>query len=113
MSVHMERGKLLLQQGRFEMAKKELRQELSLHPNNAYAIGLLALCHLEEKDMQNAVDLIESAIGLEPNNPYLFYLQAHIYMQSNRLQDAKAAADNGLLLSPNEPSLFQVKGSFL
>lgn len=111
MSIHMERGKLLLQQGRFEMAKKELRQELSLNPNNAYAMGLLALCHLEAKDRQKAIKLIESAIGLEPNNPYLFYLQAHVYMQSNRLQDAKAAANNGLLLSPNEPSLFQVKGS--
>ncbi|MEM6967442.1 MAG: tetratricopeptide repeat protein [Bacteroidota bacterium] len=111
MSIHMERGKLLLQQGRVEMAKKELRQELSLQPNNAYAMGLLALCHLEEKDRQTAVKLIETAIGLSPNDPYLFYLQAHIYMQSNRPKDAKAAADNGLLLSPNEPSLFLVKGS--
>lgn len=111
MGIHLERGKILLQQGRSEMAKKELSLELSQDPNNAYAMGLLALCHLEEKDKEKATQLIENAIGLEPNNTYLFYLQAHIYLQSNRLEDAKSAANNGLLLSPYEPSLFQVKGS--
>ena len=107
----MERGKILLQQGRIDMAKKELRLELSQNPNNAYGMGLLALCHSRSKENQEAVQLIETAIGLEPNNTYLFYLQSHIYLQANRIEDAKAAANNGLLLSPNEPSLFQVKGA--
>ena len=111
MSMHMERGKILLQQGRIDMAKKELRLELSQNPNNAYAMGLLALCYSRSKENQEAVQLIENAIGLEPNNTYLFYLQSHIYLQANRIEDAKAAANNGLLLSPNEPSLFQVKGA--
>lgn len=107
----MERGRLLLQQGRIDMAKKELRLELSQSPNHAYAMGLLALCHSREKENDEAIQLIENAIGLEPNNTYLFYLQAHIYLQANRIEDAKAAANNGLLLSPNESSLFHVKGS--
>jgi len=111
MGIHLERGKILLQQGRIDMAKKELRLELSQNPNNAYGMGLLALCHSRSKEKDEAVQLIESAIGLEPNNTYLFYLQAHIYLQANRFDDAKAAANNGLLLSPNEPSLFQVKGT--
>ena len=111
MSIHLERGRLLLQQGRTEMAMKELRLEMNQNPNNAYAMGLLGLCHSNEKKHPEARQLIENAIGLEPNNTYLFYLQAHIYLQANRIEAAKTAADNGLLISPNEPSLFHVKGS--
>lgn len=111
MSIHLERGKILLQQNRIEMAKKELRLELSQNPNHAYAMGLLALCHSRSKEIKESIQLVENAIGLEPNNTYLFYLQAHIYLQANRIEDAKAAANNGLLISPNEPALFQVKSS--
>jgi len=111
MSIHLERGQLLLQQGRIEMAKKELRLELNQNPSNAYAMGLLGFCHSTEKDHKNATQLIESAIGLEPNNPYLFYLQAKIYLLANRLEDAIAAADQGLLLNPNGAEFFLIKGS--
>jgi tetratricopeptide (TPR) repeat protein len=111
MSIHLERGQLLLQQGRIEMAKKELRLELNQNPSNAYAMGLLGFCLSTEKDHENAAQLIESAIGLEPNNPYLFYLQAKIYLLANRLEDSIAAADQGLLLNPNGAEFFLIKGS--
>lgn len=111
MSIHLERGQLLLQQGRIEMAIKELRLELNQNPNNAYAMGLLGFCHSSEKDHENAAHLIESAIGLEPNNPYLFYLQAKIYLLANRFDDSIAAADNGLFLNPNGAEFFLIKGS--
>lgn len=111
MSIHLERGQLLLQQGRIEMAKKELRLELNQNPSNAYAMGLLGFCLSTEKDHKNAVQLIESAIGLEPNNPYLFYLQAKIYLFANRFDDSIAAADNGLQLNPNGEEFFLIKGS--
>lgn len=100
-----------MQQGRIEMAKKELSLELSQNPSNAYAMGLLGFCHSTEKNHENAAQLIESAIGLEPNNPYLFYLQAKIYLLNNRFKDAILAADNGLLLNPNGAEFFLIKGS--
>jgi len=104
MSIHLERGKLLLQQGRIEMAKKELRLELNQNPSNTYAMGLLGFCHSAEKDHENAAQLIESAIGLEPNNPYLFYLQAKIYLNANRF------LDYALHKSPEDPLAHTNKG---
>ncbi|MDB4768698.1 MAG: tetratricopeptide repeat protein [Saprospiraceae bacterium] len=111
MSIHLERGQLLIHQGRIGMAKKELRLELNQNPSNAYAMGLLGFCYSTQKDHKNAIQLIESAVGLEPNNSYLFYLLAKIYLLANRFQDSIAAADNGLLLNPNGAEFFLIKGS--
>ena len=111
MAIYLERGKILLQQNRVDLAKQEFQKELTNNPNDAYAMGLLALCYSKEKENDKAIQFIEQAIGIDPTNIYLFYLQANIYLHANKIPQAKKAADEGLTLNPNTPALFQVKGS--
>ena len=111
MAIYLERGKILLQQNRVELAKAEFQKELTSNPQSAYAMGLLALCYSKEKENNKAIQLVEQAIGLDPNDIYLFYLQANIYLHANQIAKAKKAADEGLLLNPNTPALFYVKGT--
>ena len=111
MAIYLERGKILLQQNRIELAMQEFQKELTNNPNDAYAMGLLALCYSKEKGNDKAIQLIEQAIGIDPTNIYLFYLQSNIYLHANKIQEAKNAANEGLNLNPNTPALFQVKGS--
>ena len=42
--MSVQRGQLLYQQSRFDMAEAELRQALAAEPQDAYAHALLALC---------------------------------------------------------------------
>src|SRR5688500_16372498 len=71
--MSIERGLLLYQQSRYEMAEAELRQALGVEPNDAYAHALLALCLIERKQADDATAEAQQAIHLAPDMPFAHY----------------------------------------
>ena len=49
MGKHFDRAEVLFDQGRYELAEKELRAEIAKNPQSADAHALLSMCLINQK----------------------------------------------------------------
>lgn len=99
----IERGLLLYQQSRYEMAETELRQALGAEPDDAYAHALLALCLIERKQLDDATDEARQAIHLAPDYDFAHYVLAKVMYERDRYAEARAAIEEAIRLDPEDP----------
>ena len=102
-STAYERGMVLYQQGRYDLAGPELRKALAGDPDDPYAHALLAVC-LVNTD-RNAEGLIEAdeAVRLAPDTAFCHYVRGHALIAVDRLKDAEDAAGAAVVLDPDDP----------
>jgi tetratricopeptide (TPR) repeat protein len=102
MPDHFQRSQLLINQGRYDLAEKELRQLLSAEPDYASAHGLLAVCLSEKQQHAEALKEISQAIALSPSYSGFHYIHAGILRDQNSLDAAKKAILEALRLDPED-----------
>jgi Tfp pilus assembly protein PilF len=112
MPDHFKRSQLLIDQGRYDQAEKELRQALSLEPDYAPAHGLLAVCLSEQKQHAEALQEIGLAIALRPAYPRFHFIQSGILRQQRNLDAATQAILEALRLNPDDADFYAQLGSF-
>lgn len=103
---HLQRGLLLFQQSRHEMAEQELRRALADDPNQPLAHGLLALCLVARKSFQEATSAAQQAIHLAPDLPFAHRALAVVWYERNRLREAEASIREAIALDPYRPEQF-------
>ncbi|HVS71418.1 MAG TPA: tetratricopeptide repeat protein [Phycisphaerae bacterium] len=97
-----QRGHLLFQQRRFDLAAAALRESLIASPHSAPAHALLSLCLLQQDKLQEATEEAQAAIGCAPDFAFAHYALGAIYLQRNRFVEAEAAAREAVRLLPEE-----------
>jgi Flp pilus assembly protein TadD len=103
---NLERGILLYQQSRYELAEDELRQSLGAEPHNAYTHALLALCLARRGQFKDATAEAQQAVQLSPDFPFAHYALASIWHERNYDREALAAVQEALRLDPSETNFF-------
>ncbi len=111
MDNHLERGRLLLQQSRPELAARELRQELTNNPDDPLAHALLALCLTQQKQHAEATDEARRAVHLAPDFPFAHFVLGAVLEDQDRLTEAEAAVNEAIALEPEEADYFALLGS--
>jgi tetratricopeptide (TPR) repeat protein len=106
MDAHLARAQLLLEQGRHDMAEKELRQAIAEGSDPAFARSLLALCLCERKRYDEATNEVREAIVSQPDFAFAHYAHAHVMIQRRRVDEAVAPAEEALRLDPENASYF-------
>jgi tetratricopeptide (TPR) repeat protein len=106
MTDHFQRSQLLINQGRYDLAEKELRQLLSAEPDYASAHGLLAVCLSEKKQHAEALKEISEAIALSPSHSGFHYIHAGILRDQNALEAAKKAILEAIRLDPEDADCY-------
>ncbi|MBW3572561.1 MAG: tetratricopeptide repeat protein [Gemmatimonadetes bacterium] len=98
-----QRGWLLAQQGRAELAEREYRLALAADPHDADTHALLALV-LAEQEPRRAEALAEAraAVGLAPDDPFPHYAEAHVHIEAERWDDAQRAAEQAIRIDPDD-----------
>jgi tetratricopeptide (TPR) repeat protein len=106
MTEHFERAQMLLAQERYELAAKELRQELTTNPDNPFAHSLLALCLSELKQPEQA--LAEARLGVShgPHLAFSHYILAKVLSGLERSAEAARAAEEAVRLDPDDADNF-------
>jgi len=99
-SPQLQRALILHQQGRHDMAEKELRQFLTATPESAFALALLAISLAELQRRDEAETAAREAIGHEPDLAFAHYALARVLTDRNRLEDASAAIQEAVRLEP-------------
>lgn len=106
MTDHFERAQLLLAQQRYELAAKELRQELTTNPDNPFAHSLLALCFSELKQEQDALTEAHLGIAHGPHLSFSHYILAKVLLSVGREDEAARAAEEAVRLDPDDADNF-------
>lgn len=104
----MERALLLLQQRRFDLAEKELRQILATEPDHFPAHAWLSLTLMEMGRYPEAQTEAEQAIHLAPDHPYGYFVLSRVFHQQNQLRQAEKAIGEAIRLNPQEADYFAV-----
>lgn len=95
----LARGRMLLSQGRPDLAERELRGALVQAPQIAEAHALLALC-LSDSKKEEALQEAKQAVGLAPDSAYTHYVLGIVYQRLSRSADAMASAKRALEIDP-------------
>lgn len=108
-SAHRQRGWLLAQQGRHELAEREYRLALAEDPDDSDAHALLALV-LAEQEPRRAEALAEAraAIGLAPDDPFPHYAEAQVHLEAERWAEAERAAQEAIRIDPDGADYYVV-----
>jgi tetratricopeptide (TPR) repeat protein len=98
----LERSALLLEQGRFDLAEKELRRQLTEDHQDAYAHALLAFCLLKQKRLPEAEREAREAVSLAPDASVSHFYLGQVLDHRNRLDEAAAAIQEAIRIDPEE-----------
>ncbi|MFN0066597.1 MAG: tetratricopeptide repeat protein [Limisphaerales bacterium] len=110
-SPHLQRALLLQEQGRHELAEKELHQHLAAVPNDGFGRAALALSLLELKRRDAAEKTVREAIGHAPDLAFAHYALARVLADRNREAEAAAAMDEALRLDPADADYHAMKAA--
>ena len=102
----LERANLLLEQGRYKDAEKQVKQVLEQDPNNDHALAILARCYMNDGHHDKGIETINKAISIEPNESFYFYLLGFGYYQKNMYVPAKDNLAKAIRLNPYSPEFF-------
>ena len=103
MSAAEDRGRLLLAQGKFDLAEKELRRSLAENPDSGHAHSLLALCLAAQERLGEAYREAERGVGLDPAGSFSHYAVGLVNLHGNRHPEAAAAVRRAIEIDPDDP----------
>lgn len=106
MTPQLERGLLLLDQGRPKLAEAEIRQALSLEPDDALAHAALALCLTAQQKYSPAEQEARQAVHLAPDNPFAHFVMARVAYDRDRYDEALPAITEAIRLDPWDADYF-------
>jgi tetratricopeptide (TPR) repeat protein len=106
MNAHLERGLLLFQQSRPELAEAELRQALAIEPHDSIGHALLALCLAQREQFKDATAEAQQAIHLQPDSAFAHYAHAHVLNDRNRPDEALPAIEEAIRLDSVDADYF-------
>ena len=102
MNPNLERGLLLYQQSRYDLAEEQLRQALAADPDDSYSHALLALCLTEREQFKAATEEAQHAVHLAPDDPFSHYALARVFYDRDRLEEASAAIAESIRQDPTD-----------
>ena len=105
MGVHYERARLLFRQGRYDLAERELRDELAETPHDGQTHSFLGRCLARRNLLKEAQEECEEGVRLSPELPYAHYMLALTCIDANRTKEAEAAIGEALRLDPRNPEM--------
>jgi lipoprotein NlpI len=101
---HFQRGLVLLEQSRSDLAENEFRQALAADPDHPMAHAFLSQCLLDKDDWKGATAEAEAAVRLAPEWSYSHVVLSRAMADRNRFAEATASAEEALRLDPTQAS---------
>lgn len=100
MNIHLQRGSLLFQQGRYEEAIGELHMQLAQSPEDCQTHALLALALAGLERLPEATQHAERAIHVSPDESLGHYALSYVLRERNRFAEAQRAIEEAIRLAP-------------
>ena len=102
MSARLDRGLMLFQQSRYELAEKEFRGALAEDPQNAMSHAFLAYCLTERGLHDEAEQEGKEAVQLAPDAAFTHYVLARVFYNRDLYPEAERAIFEAIRLDPDD-----------
>jgi tetratricopeptide (TPR) repeat protein len=102
MSTAQQRGIVLLQQGRHDLADREFRQDLAQEPDSPLSHAFLALCLTRSDRDDEALREADEAVRCGPDLAFCHYVRGCALQSKKRLAEAETAAREAIQLDPED-----------
>lgn len=106
MGIHLDRARQLFDLRRYDLAERELRDELAVEPNSAVAHAMLGVCLARSDRLKEALEEVETAIGLDPEMAYAHSMRSWILRLQKRWTEAEKAIREAIRINPQDPDYF-------
>jgi tetratricopeptide (TPR) repeat protein len=114
MGKHFDRAQILIEQNRYDLAEKELREEIAENPDFDRAYSNLALCLINQQNLgSETLDLIDYALSLNVENDWNHYLLAMYWYNKDDLNRARLSIEVAIELDPNSSFYFHILACIL
>ncbi|MEZ4771888.1 MAG: tetratricopeptide repeat protein [Bacteroidia bacterium] len=104
--MNLSRIELLLGQRRYDMAEKEIREQMGDYLNNPLVRSYLGISLLGQGRTEDAKKEVENAIGLAPDFAFAHGLLSRIYYQEGQTKEALAAVEEAIRIDPSDANQF-------
>ncbi|MEL6347963.1 MAG: tetratricopeptide repeat protein [Myxococcota bacterium] len=101
--IHANLGQVLLLKEKIANARVELEKALELDPQLVVAMMFLAQLHMDNRDWESTVAVLEQARALQPNNPGIHLNLGIGYRGLGRFEEAQRSYQKALELDPGNP----------
>jgi Tfp pilus assembly protein PilF len=102
MSPIHQRGIILLQQGRYDLADREFRQDLAQDPDNPLSHAYLSMCLNRSDKNDEALREADEAVRCAPDLAFCHYVRGCALQGKKRLPEAEAAIAESIRLDPDD-----------
>jgi tetratricopeptide (TPR) repeat protein len=99
----LQRGAVLLDQGRADLAEQALRRHLATTPGDSLGLALLALALLGLERKDAALKAAQDAVASGPDQSMAHYALARSLLEGDKHAAAAAAAEEVIRLDPDDP----------
>lgn len=106
MNIYLERAGLLLEQGRYAEAEKEIKAFLASEPTDAFGLAMLAEVYLRQERYAEALPPAQQAVSNNPEWPWFYYILSRAWFFNKQLSKAREALQEGLRLAPDDSSFY-------
>jgi tetratricopeptide (TPR) repeat protein len=97
---HFQQVELLIQQGRLDVAKAALQEELRANPSSVEGYNLLGIIESSQQDFPDALAAFQKALTLAPNSTKTHNNLGNVYVATNKLDLAEKEFRAVLRLDP-------------
>jgi tetratricopeptide (TPR) repeat protein len=114
MEKHFDRSQILIEQHRYDLAEKELRQEIAENPHFDRAYAMLAFCLINQQKLgEETLQLINYALSLDVENDWHHYILSLYFYNKDNFDLALAAIETSIKLEANSAFYFYVLAAIL
>ena len=103
---HLQRARLLFQQGRIKDAEKEIGYALRENPEDADALMLLAECKIDTKQFEEGLRLLQNAATYMPYYHRVYYLMAFCHYRKGDKDGAVGELKKAIELNPEASAYY-------
>jgi uncharacterized protein (AIM24 family) len=109
--THLNKGREMLEAGRFEDAERQLEEAYLLRPRDPHVLNLLGLAYFRGGKLDKALEVYRKLVVDTPDAPTLHHNLGLISLKLGRLDVAESAFLTALRLSPRSAKLHFYLGS--
>ena len=103
-------GQVYLQRERWDEAQRWLEKAVELRPDRADALGMLAMCHWRQGDLDRAAELLERSVAQDPANPQAWIDLGTVHLEAGRAEKAVTQYEAALQALPSRPGVHHNMG---
>ena len=102
----LERASLLIEQGKYDLAKQEIMRALAEEPQNWQAHALLGICLIEQNEFEAARKSAAAAIEAAPDEGFAHYVLARALYGERRYAKARDVVEQAIRLDPSDAGYY-------